>query len=251
MLKKGTLYYFSPTGGTKKTGELFSRNLFKEVEFRNLGKQENEEADSDVVVVAAPVFGGRIPAFVTEQLKDLRGNGKKAVTLAVYGNRHYDDAILEMNDVLKEAGFQIVASAALIAQHSIVPEAGAGRPNEKDEVEIKKFAAEVEAKLEGGNWEEVKVPGNVPYKEMKKNPATPVSGEGCIGCGACARICPVNAITVEGKTVSTDYDKCFMCMACTSVCPMKVRVLPAPVQNVMNEKLEECTKTYRENEFFL
>lgn len=251
MLKNGAFYYFSPTGGTKKTGEIFCNALFEQIEARNLGKQEKEDVHSDVVVVAAPVFGGRIPTFMTEQLKVLNGNGKKVITLAVYGNRHYDDAVLEMNDVLKGAGFQIVASAALLAQHSIVPAAGAGRPDEKDVAEIKKFAADVEAKLESGNEEAPEVPGNVPYKEMKKNPATPISGEGCIGCGACARICPVSAITVEGKTVSTDYDKCFMCMACTSVCPMKVRVLPAPVMAVMNEKLDEATKTYRANEFFI
>ena len=99
MLKSGALYYFSPTGGTKKAGELFSQELFEKVEVRNLGKRENEEVHSDIVVVAAPVFGGRIPTFMTEQLKALKGNGKKAITLAVYGNRHYDDALLEMNDV--------------------------------------------------------------------------------------------------------------------------------------------------------
>lgn len=251
MWKNGAFYYFSPTGGTKKVGDIFCQALFEEVEVRNLGKREKEDVHSEVVVVAAPVFGGRIPTFMTEQLEALKGKGKKAITLAVYGNRHYDDALLELNDVLKEAGFQVIASAALLAQHSIVPAAGAGRPDEKDADEIKKFVTEVEAKLESGNLEEPKVPGNKPYKEMKKNPTTPVSGEGCIGCGCCERICPVNAITVEGKTVSTDYDKCFMCMSCTSVCPMKVRKLPEPVQTVMNEKLDACTKTYRANEFFI
>ena len=247
----GAFYYFSPTGGTKKVGNIFCKALFEQVEERNLGKKENEPVHSDVAVVAAPVFGGRIPTFVTEQLKALDGKGKKAITLAVYGNRHYDDALLELNDVLKEAGFTVAASAAPLAQHSIVPAAGAGRPDDKDTAALQKFAADVKAKLAGDSADEVKVPGNFPYKEMKKSGNTPVSGEGCIGCGACARICPVNAVTVEGKTVSTNADLCFMCMACTSVCPMKVRALPAPLQAGMNERLDACTKTYRENEFFL
>ena len=122
MLTKIDFYYFSPTGGTKKAGEMFCDGLSQNVKALDLGKKdvEVEEPKSDLIVAAAPVFGGRIPAIAAEKLRALNGEGKKAVTLAVYGTRAYEDALLEMNQILEERGFQIVASAALNDGHCIV-----------------------------------------------------------------------------------------------------------------------------------
>ena len=39
--------------------------------------------------------------------------------IAVYGNRDYDDTLLEMKDILTERGFTVIAGLAAIAQHSI------------------------------------------------------------------------------------------------------------------------------------
>ena len=142
MLHKISLYYFSPTGGTKKAGETFCQEMAGKVEVIDLGvpKQTVREPEGEVVVFAAPVFGGRIPKLVTDKIRKLHGNGKRAVTLAVYGTRAYEDALLELNRAVEGQGFQVAASAALIARHSIVPEVGAGRPDEKDQEEIRDFA---------------------------------------------------------------------------------------------------------------
>ena len=45
-------------------------------------------------MIAMPVFGGRIPAVAAEKLGELKGSGKKAVTLVVYGNRAYEEQML-------------------------------------------------------------------------------------------------------------------------------------------------------------
>ena len=69
MLHKISLYYFSPTGGTKKAGETFCQEMAGKVEVIDLGvpKQTVREPEREVVVFAAPVFGGRIPKLVTDK----------------------------------------------------------------------------------------------------------------------------------------------------------------------------------------
>lgn len=41
----------------------------------------------------------------------------------------------------------------------------------------------------------------------------------CISCGACAKICPTEAITVDG--LSTARRECITCRACVDVCPVR------------------------------
>ncbi len=115
MLNKIDFYYFSPTGGTRKAGEFLAEGISENVNPVNLGKEKGfSQADGEMAVVAAPVFGGRIPAFVAEKLKKVDGGGKRAVTLAVYGVRAYEDALVELNDAVSACGFQVIASAALV-----------------------------------------------------------------------------------------------------------------------------------------
>lgn len=253
MLNRTELYYFSPTGGTKEVGEIFCGEISENVKLVDLGQPKSmvEEAQSELIVAAVPVFGGRIPAVAAKKLSELDGRGKKAVTLAVYGTRAYEDALLELNNVLEERGFQIAASAALIARHSIVPEVGKGRPDEQDRKEIAKFAQKVLEKLEKNSEDSVKVPGNYPYKAEMNMGVTPVSLSDCNQCGKCASVCPTEAIQMEKSGAVTSPEKCILCMACVYACPSQARVLPHPLQEKMDQMLGALKSVRRENEFFL
>lgn len=251
MLKTVDFYYFSPTGGTKKAGEALAFGLAETVIENDLAKRNVTAPTADIVVVAAPVFGGRIPTLVTDKIAELDGTGKTAVTAVVYGIRAYEDALLELNNAMKSRGFHVIASAALCAQHSIVPEVGAGRPNQTDITEIRQFADRILSALKTGIATAPAVPGNFPYKESMKASATPISLPGCSKCGLCVSVCPTDAVSMTDTGISTDPEKCFMCMACTAKCPEHLRVLPPELQSGLAQRLGVFKDVHRENEFYL
>lgn len=101
-----------------------------------------------LIAIGAPVYGGRVPLDVVNYLQTLHGNGQAAVLVAVYGNRDYEDALLELRDIAKDRGFVPVAAAAFIGEHSFSTEESsiaAGRPDKADIESAEKFADSVPA----------------------------------------------------------------------------------------------------------
>lgn len=253
MFEHAVLYDFSPTGGTRRVGEAFCRAIAASVTVVGLCAPEipAQPEDADIAVLAAPVFGGRLPGIAARRLAALKGCGLPAVTLAVYGTRAFEDALLELNDIAEADGFRVMASGACIAQHSIVPELGPGRPDADDVAEIAAFAANVLDKAGRGDTTAPRVPGNRPYKQGMASLTAPITLEGCTRCGRCAAVCPTQTITVTAEGVRTREDLCAMCMACTAACPSHVRVLPPEVQQKTAQKLHPLCSLRRPNAFYL
>lgn len=172
MLNKLTVLCFSPTGGTAKAAGFTASALAESVETVDLLRPVTPRTFTaeDTVLIAMPVFGGRIPAYALEQLRAFQGGNARAVTLAVFGNRDFDDALLELNDAAAAAGFKVIASAAPIAEHSMVRSIGAGRPDAQDQKELAAFAGQVLAKLEKGDDSTPEVPATVPTRSPKTSP---------------------------------------------------------------------------------
>lgn len=253
MLKVVDFYYVSPTGGTKRVGEYLANVLAESVVLRDLADKKTPASApaGDLSVIALPVFGGRVPAFAAERLKLIKGVGKKAVTIVVYGNRAYEDALLELNNIAKESGFDVAASGAFVAQHSMCPEVGAGRPDERDFEELKNFGKRILKKLVEGDEREFSVPGNYPYKADFIVPATPISADFCNLCRRCAAACPTDAIAVLDNKLITDIAKCALCMACVKACPIHARILPLPMAEKIRQMLSKFKDIRRENETYI
>ncbi len=114
-----------------------------------------------MVIIAMPSFGGRAPVVAIERLRKIHGNGAKCVLVCVYGNRAYEDTLAEMEDAAKECGFQVTAAISAVAEHSIMPQYAAGRPDETDRKQLIDFADKITGKTGSVSTN----PGNRPYKK--------------------------------------------------------------------------------------
>lgn len=245
--------FFSPTGGTKKVADCLCRGFdgdIKEVDLslRELG-EVNMTAD-DTAVVAVPSFSGRVPAFAVEALKKINSNGASAVSVVVYGNRAYDDTLIEFQDVLLDLGFKCKAAVAAVAEHSIMHCYGTGRPDASDIAELEEFSAKIKDAVADKSKTSVEVPGNRPYKQAGKGGLKPFATDECVLCGECSALCPVGAISADDPK-STDEEKCISCMRCISVCPQKARKVDDDLLAALTERLKDACSSRKENELFL
>ena len=55
----------------------------------------------------------------------------------------------------------------------------------------------------------------------------------CTGCGACANVCPQQAITVRDNLATIDPDLCTECGNCAAVCPAGAVLGAVPVRREM------------------
>ena len=169
--------------------------------------------------------------------------------MVVYGNRAYEDALLELKNVLTEAGHQVIAAASFIAEHSIIRSIAADRPHADDLARAVEFGAAVEAKL-NGELTTVDVPGNAEYRPLPQMPATPLVTDACGGCGMCAHKCPVGAIPLSNPR-STDAAKCILCMRCVAICPRKARILPPPMVEAFTARLNAVASEPKQPEIYI
>ena len=106
------LIYFSPTGTTRKVLTAIAGGMQVDtVKHLDLTPPEARirpftEMRAELAVIGAPVYGGRIPPEASYRLRKIRGNNTPVVIVVVYGNREYEDALLELRDTVTDLGFR-------------------------------------------------------------------------------------------------------------------------------------------------
>lgn len=256
-----TVIYFSPTETTKKVVTQIATGFGNKNQEYDLTLPSNRDnlktinfKEEDCVIIGLPVYSGRIPLFMETYLLHMRGNNTPAILTVVYGNRDYDDALLELSDVLKNQGFNIIGACAFIGEHSYTKKVAENRPDQKDLELAHNFGKIINSKLNNINnsdFPQLSIKGNHPYKKRKQSPVyAPITNQNCTDCGICAKNCPMGAIDISDyKTV--DAQLCIHCCSCIKKCPVNAKKFDNPIFNkIINFLIENCTTKRKEPEIF-
>lgn len=175
-----------------------------------------------LAIIGVPVFSGRVPETARQRLAQVRGEQTPAILVCVYGNRAFDDALLELREIALENGFVPLSAAAFVAQHSIFPQVGAGRPDAGDLSAARQFGQQSLDAASATTIGELHPQGNTPYRPYKRVPLIPYTSKRCNSCGACAKGCPTQAID-PAHARRTDKRLCIACAHCIAICPQHAR----------------------------
>jgi len=265
---------FSPTGTTKTIIKNIAEGIQPgKIEMMDCTSRSKREKDSvaftnEMVILATPVYYGRVPEEVVPFLKTLSAQNTPVVLAVVYGNREYEDALLELHDISVEKGFIPVAAGAFIAEHSYSnpsrPIAYA-RPDVDDIEKAQAFGSKIREKLKTidslEDIEKISVPGNIPYIEPKNlkmikqvrntlsfTPETDI--DKCIQCNLCAEVCPTQAVDLEDIS-KIDKWQCIICFACVKNCPSEAKQMTDPHFNEAIQQLQKACLERKEPEIYL
>ncbi|MEG0430420.1 MAG: EFR1 family ferrodoxin [Anaerovoracaceae bacterium] len=241
MNKQVICAYFSGTGTTKKTVEKIGEALSEKLNLPCSSwdftlpaarKEVKSFGEDDIVIFGTPVIAGRVPNVLLKFLETIQGGNAIGIPIVCFGNRAFDDGLIELKDILENSQMRIVAAGGFPCEHSFSRILGQGRPDEDDLIILNLFAEMISKKILAGNVSgTIEVSGTPkPYsgyytpRDREGNPVdirkvTPVTDmEKCVDCKICANLCPLGSIDFEDVSKMTGI--CMKCCACIKGCPL-------------------------------
>jgi ferredoxin len=253
------IVYFSPTGTTKAIVNAIAKGIdHNRQELIDVTKpvarqQLLKTGKNDLLIVATPVYMGRLPAFISDWLHSIKSDNTPAAFVVMYGNRAYDNALLELRDTLTDCNCIPFAGAAYIGEHSFSSSelpSSAGRPDVNDICHAEAFGRKIYEKLRSiSNTDEIFeliVPGNYPYGGVTNLWKVDfiAASDNCTQCGICVEGCPTGAINAENSKL-IDIEKCTLCCACIKHCPQKAKTMKS---GLMKDAAIRCTSFTKRKE---
>ena len=222
-----TLYYFSATGNSLTTAQLLAEQLencrLKAV--TSCFKDSKIIEDGEMVGIVCPVYYGTVPYPVRELLNKLVFTAEQPYLFLLNTYKGHCGAAAQRVDLLLQSRGQKLSFAGGIPMPGNSFLNKPGKDEESLSLQKENLALFVE-QLKQKPVQDFDHSELLPLRpvDYPNNFRGILAEDNCIGCGTCARVCPMNNIAlIDGKAVIGD--DCATCLTCFHWCPMEAIVM--------------------------
>lgn len=227
------IFYFSATGNCKYVAEKIAAGdrLISITDCMKNGETSFALTEKEPLGFVCPTYFWGLPSIVEEFLGQLtlqKKGGHYTYYVATYGTTTGQSVgmaakILQGRGGSLDARYSVKMPDTWTVIFDLSDSKKVAAKNAAAEIEITEIAEQIRRKAKG-DFVKSQLPYwlascyHLTYENVRKTKHFLVE-ETCIGCGLCAKKCPVQAIQMKDKTPVWVKEKCVMCLGCLHRCP--------------------------------